>query len=410
MDPLFRSHRGQPAHPQDSAMDALEPDLRTQYGDRGGRGGLRIARVAPWDNSLLNTTLALVVVGLMSVFTASAAQADLETGNSVSLLFKQFISAAIGYGVLIWMSRFPFEKLKNIARPFALVSIGLLLMTMVAGTTANGSERWIALPLGFQFQPSDLAKVAAILLMAQATSHPRKLFNKNTIINLAMVSGMIALIYQQPNLSVSMILGILTMVMLFLAGINLQLLTCAMIGIGFVVYKKILDTPYQKKRIIGWLNPWQLSQDAGYNLIQSYYAIGSGGVYGVGLGNSIQKLYYLPFQHTDFIFSVICEEWGMIGAAIVIGMFGLLAWRGFTIAYHCPSRFGKMLAFGLTLAIVLQASINICVTVGLMPVTGVTLPLISYGGTSMIVTLGMIGILLNISRYRATGSAQQEAF
>jgi len=403
----IRSHHGYPVRSTQSENFDSEIDLRTQY---GGRGGLRIARVAQWDNALVYTTLALVVVGLMSVFTASAAQADLETGNSLSLLIKQLISAILGCGALIWMSRFPFEKLKQVARPFAIISIGLLLLTMVAGTTANGSERWIALPFGFQFQPSDFAKVAAIFLMASATSHPRKLFTQNTFVNLGLVGGMIALIYQQPNLSVSMILGILTVVMLFLAGINLRALGFGLIGISYVVYKKILETPYQKKRIIGWLNPWQSAQDAGYNLIQSYYAIGSGGVYGVGLGNSIQKLYYLPFQHTDFIFSVICEEWGLIGAAIVIGMFGLLAWRGLTIAYYCPSRFGKMLAFGLTLAIILQATINICVTIGLMPVTGVTLPLISYGGTSMVVTLGMIGILLNISRYRATAGRAPEAF
>jgi cell division protein FtsW len=400
----FRYPKGHSANPSSPETFDSEPDLRTQY---GGRGGLRIARVAPWDNALVYTTLALVVVGLMSVFTASAAQADLETGNALSLLLKQIISAILGGGVLLWMSRFPFERHKQVARPFALVCIGLLVATMFAGTTANGSERWIALPFGFQFQPSDFAKVAAIFLMASATSHPRKLFTQNTIINLTMVCGMIALIYQQPNLSVSMILGILTVAMLFLAGINLRILVFSLIGISYVVYKKILETPYQLKRITGWLNPWKFSQDAGYNLIQSYYAIGSGGLYGVGLGNSIQKLYYLPFQHTDFIFSVICEEWGLIGAAIVIGMFGLLAWRGFTISYHCPSRFGKMLAFGLTMAIVLQATINICVTVGLMPVTGVTLPLISYGGTSMVVTLGMIGILLNISRYRATGRQQE---
>jgi len=404
----FRYPTSRPGQPPTPETFDSEPDLRTRY---GGRGGLRIARVAPWDNALVYTTLALVVVGLMSVFTASAAQADLETGNSISLLLKQMISAIIGGGVLFWLSRFPFERLKAVARPFSVVCIGMLLLTMVAGTTANGSERWIALPFGFQFQPSDFAKVAAIFLMASATSHPRKLFTQNTFINLALVGGMIALIYQQPNLSVSMILGILTVTMLFLAGINARALAISLIGISYIVYKKILETPYQKKRIDGWLDPWSAShaQNEGYNLIQSYYAIGSGGLYGVGLGNSIQKLYYLPFQHTDFIFSVICEEWGLIGASIVIGMFGLLAWRGFTIAYHCPSRFGKMLAFGLTMAIVLQAVINICVTVGLMPVTGVTLPLISYGGTSMVVTLGMIGILLNISRYRAT-ARQPEAY
>jgi cell division protein FtsW len=400
------SHQGQPVRHSSSQDFNSEPDLRTEY---GGRGGLRIARIAPWDHALVYITLALVVVGLMSVFTASAAQADLETGNSVSLLVKQLISALLGGGVLIWMSRFPFERLKHVSRPFAAISIVLLLLTMVAGTTANGSERWIALPFGFQFQPSDFAKVAAILLMASATSQPRRLINQNSLFNLALVGGMIALIYQQPNLSVSMILGILTFVMMFLAGLSTNILIPTLIGLAFIVYKKILETPYQKKRIVGWLNPWQLSQDAGYNLIQSYYAIGSGGLYGVGLGNSIQKLYYLPFQHTDFIFSVICEEWGLIGAAIVIGMFGLLAWRGFTISYFCPSRFGKMLAFGLTLAIVLQAAINICVTIGLMPVTGVTLPLISYGGTSMMVTLGMIGILLNISRYRSVPNMPPEA-
>jgi cell division protein FtsW (lipid II flippase) len=153
-----RSDRNQPVRQDFSQNLDSEPDLRTQY---GGRGGLRIARVAPWDHALVYITLALVVVGLMSVFTASAAQADLETGNSVSLLVKQLLSTLLGGVVLIWMSQFPFERLKRLSRPFAAISIVLLLLTMVAGTTANGSERWIALPFGFQFQPSDFAKRAA---------------------------------------------------------------------------------------------------------------------------------------------------------------------------------------------------------------------------------------------------------
>lgn len=370
---------------------------REQYGDR--RSGPRATIFERMDNALMYTTLALVMVGLMSVFTASAAQADLETGNAISVLLKQIISAVIGGGVLWTLARFPFERWKNLARPFALVSIGLLMMTMFMGTTANGSERWIMLPFGFQFQPSDFAKVAAILLMAQATSQHRNLLSQNTIINLAMVAMMSILILKQPNLSVTMIIGAMSFLMLFVAGLPRYLGLGIMPVLGLILYKVITHNEYQMKRITGWIDPWKDPLETGYNLIQSYYAIGSGGLFGVGLGNSIQKLYYLPFQHTDFIFSVICEEWGFIGASIVIGMFGLLAWRGFTIAWHCPSAFGKMLAFGLTLAIVLQALINICVTIGLMPVTGVTLPLISYGGTSMIVTLGMIGILLNISSY-----------
>lgn len=379
----------------------------SKYGDKGG---LRPAFTTKVDNALLYTTFALVMVGLMSVFTASAAQADLETGNALSVLIKQIISAVLGGGVLLALSRFPFERWKQLARPFAMISIGMLLLTMVVGTTANGSERWIMLPFGFQFQPSDFAKVAAILLMAQATSQQRNLLSQNTIINLALVAGMSILILKQPNLSVTMIIGIMTFLMLVVAGLPRYLCLALMPVMGFVLYHEITHNEYQMKRITGWLNPWKDPLETGYNLIQSYYAIGSGGLFGVGLGNSIQKLYYLPFQHTDFIFSVICEEWGFIGASIVIGLFGLLAWRGFTISRGCPSRFGKMLAFGLTLAIVLQAMINISVTIGLMPVTGVTLPLISYGGTSMIVTLGMIGILLNISRYRSMARQSQEVY
>jgi len=195
---------------------------------------------------------------------------------------------------------------------------------------------------------------------------------------------------------------------LFVSGLHKGLMAVVLPLIGFGVAREIQHNPYQMERITGWLNPWADPLDKGYNLIQSYFAVSSGGLFGVGLGNSIQKLYYLPFQHTDFIFSVICEEWGFIGASIVVGLFGLLAWRGFSIAQAAPTRFGRMLAFGLTMAIILQALINICVTIGLMPVTGVTLPLISYGGTSMMVTLGMIGILLNISRM-GNAAAQQRA-
>ncbi len=358
------------------------------------------------DRILIYTTLALVLVGLMSVFTASATQADLETGNSLSVVIKQILSAIIGGFAFLFMSKFRFERLKSLARPFALGSIVLLLMTMVVGTTANGSERWIMLPFGFQFQPSDFAKVAAILLMAQATSQGQ-LLNGKTILNLALVAIMSILILKQPNLSVAMILGIMTLSMLFVAGLPRYLLVFILPSLAFVVFREITHNEYQMKRVTGWLDPWGDPLQTGYNLIQSYYAIGSGGLFGVGLGNSIQKLYYLPFQHTDFIFSVICEEWGFIGAAIVVGLFGVLAWRGFLIAANCPNRFGRMLAFGLTLAIVLQAIINISVTIGLMPVTGVTLPLISYGGTSMIVTLAMIGVLVNISCYRPPQARRQ---
>lgn len=390
-------------------MDMTMSQSAAYASQYGGHESIRPKAVAGMDHALICTTVALVIVGLMSVFTASAAQADLETGSSLSVLIKQVVSVILGGCALLFFSRFSFERLRSAARPFSLICIGLLVMTMMMGTTANGSERWIMLPFGFQFQPSDFAKVGAILLMAQGVSQA-PLLNRNTIINLGLVAIMTVLILKQPNLSVAMILGMLTMALLFIAGLPRYLLITVVPAMLFVVAREITHNPYQMKRIEGWLNPWKHPLESGYNLIQSYYAIAGGGLFGMGLGNSIQKLYYLPFQHTDFIFSVICEEWGFFGAAIIIGLFGLLGWRGFTIAWHCPSRFGQMLAFGLTLAIILQAGINICVTTGLMPVTGVTLPLISYGGTSMIVTLGMIGILLNISRYRAVRMRPVEDF
>lgn len=376
------------------------------YGEGSGVSGCRA--VARMDQTLIYVTIALVLIGLMSVYTASAAQAGLETGNTASVVIKQIISVVIGAVGLVFLSRFSFERLKRLVYPFGGFCLGLLLLTMVIGTTANGSERWIMLPFGFQFQPSDLAKVAAIMLMAHATSQ-RRLWSGPMFVNLALVGGMVALILQQPNLSVSIILSVVTLALLFVSGVSLWWFSTIVPVLGILVGYKIWNTEYQRRRITGWWDPWADASDTGYNLIQSYYAIGSGGLFGVGLGQSIQKLYYLPFQHTDFIFSVICEEWGFVGALIVLGLFVLLGWRGFTIAWHCPSRFGRMLAFGLTLAIVLQALINICVTVGLMPVTGVTLPLISYGGTSMIVTLAMIGMLLNISRYRPVMSSARIA-
>lgn len=376
----------------------FSPPVSTLPDDPAGRVVHKTV-ITKVDQPLLYITLVLIAFGLVSVYTASAHQALHETGNSLSLLFKQVIAVILGLGVMTLVARMNYQIWRRLSVPFAFGSIGLLILTMFVGTTANGSERWLPLPFGFQFQPSDAAKIAAIALIAQATSQTR-IISWTMVRNIVLVAGMILLIYQQPNLSVSMILASLMVLMLFMAGLPWPLFVVSLPLAGYGLWHKIQNTEYQWRRIMGWLDPWKDPQDTGYNLIQSYYAIGSGGLLGVGLGQSVQKLYYLPFQHTDFIFSVICEELGFPGALIVIGLYGVLAWRGFAIAFNCPSRFGQMMAFGLTSAITLQALINISVTVGLMPVTGVTLPLISYGGSSMITTLLMIGILLNISRYK----------
>ena len=361
------------------------------------------------DQPLFFTTLALLVFGLVAVYTASAHEALEQTGNSLSTVFKQLIAAVLGILLMVVTSRIDFRAWQTLARPLAVVTLLLLLGTDLFGVTANGSERWISLPFGFQFQPSEFGKFATVSLMAQGLAMRKKVLSNNMVLNLLLIGAMIFLIYEQPHLSIAMILGFITLTMLFVGGLNAVYYLLVLPPITYGLMLKIMNTEYQRKRITGWLDPWGDPQGTGYNLIQSYFAIGAGGLLGRGLGNSVQKLYYLPFQHTDFIFAVICEELGFIGAVILIGLFCMLAWRGFSIALNCPDRFGQLLAFGVTCTIAYQVIINICVTIGLMPVTGATLPLISYGGTSLVLTLMMIGVLLNISRSRKVLTISQRA-
>lgn len=348
------------------------------------------------DPQLLWVTYSLIVFGLLALFSASANYSLGVNGNAFGQVLKQLVFVIIGLGIMGWMAQFPYQKLKNMAWTFGLVIAGLLFLTLAQGVTTNGSERW--LPLGpFQFQPSELAKPAVVMLMAAALS---QLKNKWSLVGKfsVLVIVMIGLIFKQPNLSISLLLGSTWLSMLFIGGLMLPLFTFG-IPLGFIgVWIQIQNTPYQLKRIVGWLDPWKDPQDVGYNIIQSYYAIASGGFFGRGFGNSIQKLYFLPFEHTDFILAVVCEEMGFVGACLVFGLYTWLAVRGFYIAMQCQNAFGQLLAFGLTWVIIIQAVINICVATGLFPVTGVTLPLVSYGGTSVLVTLGMLGMLMNISQ------------
>lgn len=352
------------------------------------------------DRILLYVTVALAVLGLTAVFSASATEAQDAFGNSLYYVQRQFIFFAVGFGMMIGISKLPFMSWSRIAHIFAIVVIGLLLYTLHSGVEAYGAERWIRV-FGIQFQPSELGKISVVLLLAQALGQGKKL-SFLSVFNGALIMISLLLIYKQPSLSMTLILSGVSFGLLFITGIPLALLGIMMAGGGSYVVYKLLHTEYQLRRIQGWLDPWKDAQDTGYNLIQSLYAIGSGGLIGTGLGMSHQKLYYLPFQYTDFIFSVWAEEWGFIGSLVLMGLFGTLLYRGFVIAKTCRSNFGQLLAMGITMVLGIQVIINLSVATGLFPVTGVTLPLISYGGTSVLVTLLMIGILLNISRYRLT--------
>lgn len=361
------------------------------------------------DWPLVWVTIFLGIFGLMAVYTASAHMGLREMGNSATFVIKQTVALGLGALACWGASQIHYGWWRRMASPIAFASIALLVLTLAIGKTANGSERWLPLPFGLQFQPLELAKLATVMLIASRVWYGRQgksgqrrklrlLGGMPTWVNLGLIGVMIVLVLKQPNLSGTMLLGLVSGVMLFVAGLPAWLFAGGIPVVSMLLVQKIRETPYQWRRIVGWLDPWQDPLDTGYNLIQSYYAIGSGGIWGAGLGRSVQKLYYLPFQHTDFIFSVICEELGLLGAAMVVGAFGILAWRGFGIAMRAEVPFAKMLALGITTLLIGQALLNIAVTVGMLPVTGVTLPLVSYGGTSVVITMFAIGILLNISR------------
>ncbi|MFN8615024.1 MAG: putative peptidoglycan glycosyltransferase FtsW [Vampirovibrionales bacterium] len=353
------------------------------------------------DRLLLLSILLLLGMGLLSVYSASAYHAQQESGYSFALLLKQGGAAVIGLLCMGYFSTLKPSFWNRWGQLYALVVLALLALTLLVGKTANGSERWLPLPIVGQFQPSELAKLSVVILMAQATSQARRV-SPLLLVNAMLALLMIGLIFKQPNLSITLLLTSLVGMMLLLGRWPLWLFAVALPPAGWWVWQKITTTEYQWRRIVGWLDPWKDSQDTGYNLVQSYFAIGSGGLLGTGYGQSIQKQFYLPFPYTDFIFSVICEEWGLVGGVMLIGAFGLLIWRGLRTALRCPTMFGKQMAAGITFVIGLQAIINMAVTTGLMPVTGVTLPLISYGGTSMVVTLSMLGVLVGLSRLSHT--------
>ncbi len=390
----FKTHEKKEARRRSSSHQRPQ---KTQFGDSQLNGAF--ARV---DKILLYITVALAVLGLTTVFSASATEALEKYHNALYFAQRQFIFFVLGFGLMYGVSKIPFFEWSKATKIMAFLVIGLLAYTMLNGVQAYGAERWIRIG-GFQFQPSELGKISVVLLLAQALGQKAKL-DFSSFLNYGLIFITLFLIVKQPSLSMTIILSTVSGGLFLIAGAPIWLL--GLVGTGGIAYfiHKITHTAYQMRRIQGWLNPWKDAQDSGYNLIQSLYAIGSGGVVGTGLGMSHQKLFYLPFQHTDFIFSVWSEEWGLIGCVLLIGLFCVLLYRGYVIAKTCRSAYGQILAMGITMMLGAQIIINMFVATGLFPVTGVTLPLISYGGTSVLVTMMMIGMLMNISRYRVVVS------
>ena len=356
------------------------------------------------DLPFLALVLLLLTLGLVMLYSASYAQSEYDTGYTISTRYlqKQAVCAAIGLVAMFFFSRIPAMLWYRLAWPLYGVSIVLLLSVLVIGEEVNGAKRWINLA-GLQFQPSEIAKFTMILLFARLTrgfGTKARQFRYGVLgFGLALM-GILVPLALEKHLSAIMLMGMVAVVMMFVAGTSPKWLLAGAGGaaVFLVVYVSFMG--YAGDRITAWLHPELDPGDTGYQILQSLYAIGSGGLFGLGYGKSRQKYLYLPFQYNDYIFAVICEELGFVGALGIMALFAMLILRGYWIALRARSRFSTVLAAGLTTLIAVQTVLNLCVVTNLLPSTGIALPFFSYGGTALAVNLGEMGIVLSISRER----------
>ena len=356
------------------------------------------------DIPFLALVLLLLTLGLVMLYSASYAQSEYDTGYAISTRYlqKQAVCAAIGLAAMFFFSRIPAILWYRLAWPLYGVSIVLLLSVLVIGEEVNGAKRWINLA-GLQFQPSEIAKFTMILLFARLTrgfGTKAKQFRYGVLgFGLALM-GILVPLALEKHLSAIMLMGMVAVVMMFVAGTNPKWLLAGAgaAAVFLVVYVSLMG--YAGDRITAWLHPELDPGDTGYQILQSLYAIGSGGLFGLGYGKSRQKYLYLPFQYNDYIFAVICEELGFVGALGLMALFAMLILRGYWIALRASTRFSTVLAAGLTTLIAVQTVLNLCVVTNLLPSTGIALPFFSYGGTALAVNLGEMGIVLSISRER----------
>ncbi|HIE79249.1 MAG TPA: putative lipid II flippase FtsW [Nitrospinaceae bacterium] len=347
------------------------------------------------------TVAVLVLVGIVMVFSSSAVYALEKYNDSYYFLKRQAVWCLLGTGVLLVVKNMDYHKLHQHAYPIMLATFLLLLAVMFPEVSkeVGGARRWLTL-WGFSFQPSELAKFTLVLFIAKSlVKRADKLrdFAYGYLPNLVVLGFFFVPILFQPDFGTAIIICMVTFTMLFVAGLRKKFLFLSVLALIPFIASAILIAEYRTRRIIAFLDPWQDPSNAGFQAIQSFYAFGRGGYWGTGLGASHQKLFYLPEAHTDFIFSVIGEELGLLGTTAIILLFSILIWRGFVTACRAKDPFGTHLATGLTLLIGFQAFINLGVTVGLLPTKGLTLPFISMGGSSMLITMLSVGVLLNIS-------------
>ncbi len=361
-----------------------------------------------FDMPFFIVLIVILVIGLATLYSASHVYAfNYQDGDSYYYIVNQLKFAALGLLVMFAASMVDYHQWHKFAWIIWLGSVGLLIVALIL-PSASGVHRWIRIPGLGQFQPSELAKFALVLLFAHLISLNHKRMKRirdlgflPLFIILIITCGLVVI---EPHLSGTLLIGLLGFMMMFVGGVSAWLLGGVLAGGGALVTMMVLIGGYEMDRIEVWLNPLEIfsrdlaGRDQAWQTVQSLYAIGSGGLLGQGPGNSRQKHLFLPEPQNDFIFSVYCEEMGFIGAVVVIVLFGLLVWRGFKIATQAPDKFGCMLALGLTMQIGLQVAINVAVVSNLLPNTGISLPFFSYGGTSLVMLLAQMGVVLSVSR------------
>lgn len=354
------------------------------------------------DYLLLYVFILLVSVGLVMIFSASPLVGLENFKDPFHYIKRHLIYLVLGAGSLWFAFRYPVSLYRKHVGVLFLVTVGLLLATYlpVIGITAGGASRWINLGI-FSFQPSEIAKITTLLFVAHALrnkSYVIKDFWKGVFPVLMTVGVVELLILKQPDLGTALTIALVTMVLVYAAGGALwQLLILGLLA-ARILFWMVMRTPYQKNRILAFIDPWKDPLGVGFHIIQSLLAVGSGGILGVGLGQSRQKFSFLPQQFTDFVFAILCEEGGLVLATFVILLFLVLLFRGLRIGLNHPDPFAKLVAIGFTSQLVLQGFMNMMVATSLLPTTGIPLPFISYGGTSLVVSMFMMGTLLQLSK------------
>ncbi|MGB9679213.1 MAG: stage V sporulation protein E [Thermoanaerobacteraceae bacterium] len=357
----------------------------------------------PVDYNILITVLILVSIGVVMVFSASSASAFYTYNDSFYFLKRQLLWVIIGFFIMSFVMNVDYSILKKYASPFLLLSIFLLIIVLIPGIGVNkyNATRWIGIG-SFTIQPSEIAKYAFIIYLSKYfDKNPdyAKSFKKGVLPVIGLAGLFFILIMKQPNFSTAGTIFIIAIIILFVAGAKISFMV-GLFSLGGVASILVFSSmKYIRERVFTFLNPWQDIQKSGYQIVQSLYALGSGGLFGVGLGRSRQKFMYLPMPQNDFIFSIIGEELGLIGTVTILLLFLYLILRGFRVAAKAPDMFGSLFATGITALIAVQTIINVAVVTSSMPATGVSLPFISYGGTSTVIMMAGMGVLLNISRY-----------